>query len=301
MQNYERTEPRQVKKGKFQSSSVRAKKPPALNFEFKSSLFTEKNKTLIEKLFSRNVTQETSFSQEKINNKEKEKSKPKPKPKKAFSSIRAKIPLSLNTSLVENKSKANIKKNQNKLDTKNILPNKKNSSITIEKKDTKSSITNSKKKLIHKKIQNMTKKQAPNLQIKVPNQTVKNSLNKKFVFNVTNKDLVNKNKTRNNPIRQKPKQNSNLNSSIKAAFMQKKFGENVHGQNKNKNIKNKNLRNSVDNKYNDLNLITVNTIYDHDRIRPITRKNINLKTKNKNKKNTDIYLSPKNRRTIQNK
>ena len=119
MKNYEQTEPRQTKKEKYQSSSVRVKKPPSLNFEFKSSLFTEKNKTLIEKLISRNVSQETSFSKEEI----KEKEKLKSKTKKAFSTLKAKIPISLNTSLVENKNKANIKKNQNKLDTKTILPN----------------------------------------------------------------------------------------------------------------------------------------------------------------------------------
>ncbi len=83
--------------------------------------------------------------------------------------------------------------------------------------------------------------------------------------------------------------------------MQKKFGNNIHGQNKNKNIKNKNLRNSLDNKYNNLNLITVNTIYAKDRIKPIDGYHNNLKPKNKNKINNDIFASPKYRRTIQNK
>ena len=297
MQRYEQNESRQTKKGKYQSSSVRIKKPLSLNFEFKSSLFTEKNKTLIEKLVSRNVSQETSFSKEEI----KEKEKLKPRTKKAFSTLKAKIPISLNTSLVENKNKANIKKNQNKLDTKTILPNKKNSSIIAKSKDTKSSITNYQIKPIHKKILNIVKKPVPNPPTKVPNQTAKNSLDKIITFNGTTQDLLNKNKTRNNPVRQKQKQNTNLNSSIKATYMQKKFGNNIHGQNKNKNIKNKNLRNSLDNKYNNLNLITVNTIYVKDRIKPIDGYHNNLKPKNKNKINNDIFASPKYRRTIQNK
>ena len=295
MKNYEHNEPRQTKKEKYQSSSVRVKKPHELNFEFKSSLFTEKNKTLIEKLVSRNVSQETSFSKDKI----KEKEKLKPKTKKAFSTIKTKIPISLNTSLVDNKNKANIKKNQNKLDTKNILPNKKNSSIIIKSKDTKSLITDCQIKPIHKKVLNITKKPLPNIPTKVPNQTSKKNLDKIIAFNGMTQDLLKK--TRNNPIKQKQKQNSNLNSSIKAAYMQKKFGNNIYGQNKNKNIKNKNLRNSLDNKYNNLNLITVNTIYVKDRIKRIDGYHNNLKTKNKNKINNDIFTSPKYRRTIQNK
>lgn len=301
MQRYEQNESRQTKKGKYQSSSVRIKKPLSLNFEFKSSLFTEKNKTLIEKLVSRNVSQETSFSKEEINDKDKEKEMIKPKTKKAFSTIKAKIPISLNTSLVENKNKANIKKTQNKLDTKSILPNKKNSSLIVKNKDTKPSLTNCQIKPIHKKIISIAKKPIPNPKTKVPNQTVKNSLDKKIVFNGITHDLLNKNKTRNNPAHQKPRQNSNLNTTIKVTFMRKKFGENVHGQEKNKNIKNKNLRNSVDNKNNNINLITVNTIYVKDRIKSIGGNN-NLKAKNKKKiNNNDIYTSPENRRTIQHK
>ena len=80
----------------------------------------------------------------------------------------------MNTSLVENKNKANIKKNQNKLDTKTILPNKKNSSIIAKSKDTKSSITNYQIKPIHKKIINIVKKPVPNPPIPNPQSPIPN-------------------------------------------------------------------------------------------------------------------------------
>ena len=124
MNNYEVTEAEKLtnsKRVKYQSTSVRVKKPSFINFEFKSSLFTEKNKSLIEKLISRNISQETSFSVEE--SKDKINRKIKSKPKKAASIIKSTMPKSVNVSLIEQKSKGNIKKYEIKFSTKNILTN----------------------------------------------------------------------------------------------------------------------------------------------------------------------------------
>jgi hypothetical protein len=292
----EPNEIKQQKRAKNQSTSVRNKTPSLINFEFKSSLFTEKNKSLIEKLISQNISQETSFSKEEEKNIFQ---KPKPKTKKAFSTIKSKIPKSLNTSLLENKSKRNIKKTEKELSTKNILTSKNNSTIIIKNKDNITTKINEEIKPIHKKIIKISKKQGPNIQSKIHIQTIKKSLEKKkIVFNGITKDLMNKNKTRNNPIKQ-PKQNSNLTSSIKSIIPKKKIGEKNYVNNKNKITNKKNLRNSMDNKYNNLNLITVNTINVKERKKSTGINNIYLKTKNNIKSNNNnLISSPKYRRTI---
>ena len=305
MNNYEVTEAEKLtnsKRVKCQSTSVRVKKPSFINFEFKSSLFTEKNKSLIEKLISRNISQETSFSVEE--SKDKINRKIKSKPKKAVSIIKSTMPKSVNVSLIEQKSKGNIKKYDNKFSTKNILTNKNNSTIISKDKEKNSSIINCQVKPIYKKYLKISQKPNPNPQKKFHIQTIRNSIEKKkIVFTGLTKDINNnnnKNKTRNNPINQKQNQNSNLNSSVKSIFRRKKFENKAIGvEYKNKIIKNKNLRNSVDNKYNNLNVITVNTVNLKERKQyTVTNNNINLKTKNKNKAN-NVFSSPKYRNTIQ--
>ena len=297
MKIYEPNELNQHKREKYQSTSVRHKIPSLINFEFKSSLFTEKNKSLIEKLISRNISQETSFSKEEGKNIIK---KPKPKTKKAFSTIKSNIPKSLNTSLLENKSKGNIKKTEKILSTKDILINKNNSTIIIKNNENKTTLPKEQIKPIHKKIIKISKKQNPNIQSKIHIQTIKKSLEKKrIVFNGITKELINKNKTRNNPIKQKPKQNSNLTSSIKTLIPKKKLDEKNYGNNKDKITNKKNMRNSVDNKLNNLNLITVNTIYVKERKKSTGIHNIYLKTKNNIKtNNNNLFSSPKYRKTI---
>lgn len=279
------------KRKKCQSIDSRIQNPSNINFQFRSSLFTEKNKSLIEKLISQNVSQESSLSKEEI------KEKPKIKTKKAFSTIRAKLPKSLNNSLLENISKRNIK-NAKIIQNKNMLTNKNNSTISIRINDTKSTITDCQIKPIHKKILKICKKPVPNLlQKKTPIQTVKNSVERKrIIFNGITKDL-NKNKTRNVPNKQKPKQNTNLNTSVKSIYRRKKLESNNNVNEKSKIIKNKHLRNSVDNRFNYLNIITVNTIHLNER-KKIMVINNNLKMKNKSKAN-NLFASPKYRRTIQ--
>ena len=300
MKKYEKNEQdnfNHSKRAKCQSTDYRIKNPTEIDFEFKSSLFTEKNKSLIEKLISRNISQETSFSKEEGKNIIK---KPKPKTKKAFSTIKSNIPKSLNTSLLENKSKGNIKKTEKILSTKDILTNKNNSTIIIKNNENKTTLPKEQIKPIHKKIIKISKKQNPNIQSKIHIQTIKKSLEKKrIVFNGITKELINKNKTRNKPIKQKPKQNSNLTSSIKTLIPKKKLDEKNYGNNKDKITNKKNMRNSVDNKLNNLNLITVNTIYVKERKKSTGIHNIYLKTKNNIKtNNNNLFSSPKYRKTI---
>jgi len=180
MNNYESNEIDNLnrsKRSKCQSTSVRTKNPSALNFEFKSSLFTEKNKFLIEKLISQNISQESSFSKE--DKKDKAKEKIKTKKNKASSNIKSKMPKSMNTSLLDNNNKDYIKKNEKKLSTKNILTNKNNSTITIQNKDKKSSIINCQIKPLHKKYLRISERPIKNPQKKVHMQTVRNSIEKK--------------------------------------------------------------------------------------------------------------------------
>ena len=53
------------KRPKCQSSNIRSKNPPQISFEFKSSLFTEKNRSLIAKLVSQSISPDNSFSKDK--------------------------------------------------------------------------------------------------------------------------------------------------------------------------------------------------------------------------------------------
>ena len=285
------------KRAKFQSTDYRIKKPISLDFEFKSSLFTEKNKSLIEKLISQHISQDSSFSKEEIN--EEPKRKMKLHKKKALSMLKAKMIKSVNTSLRENKNKDYDMKTDKKFGIKNNLVNKNNSSISIQNrdKDKMISITNCKIKSIHKHYLNISKKPIANPQKNIQIQTVKNNIEeKKIIFNGICKN-INKNKTRNNPELQNPKKNSNLNSSVKTTFRRKKLGNNTIGNNiQNKIIKNKNLRNSVDNRYNNLNIITVNTVHLNNRKKMEITNNNYFKKKKFN--NLNAFLSPKYRNTI---
>ena len=303
MEKYEKNEQdnfNHSKRAKCQSTDYRIKNPTEIDFEFKSSLFTEKNKSLIEKLISQHISQETSFSKDEIN--EEPKRKINQNKKKGFSILRLKMIKSVNTSMRENKRKDYIMKNDKTLKTKNNFINKNNSSVSIQNrdkdKDKKASITNCKIKSIHKNYLSISNRHVMNPQKKVQIETVKNNIErKKIVFNGISKD-ENKNKTRNNANLPKPKQKSNLNSSVKTTFRRKKLG-NITNANeiKNKNIKNKNLRNSVDKKYNNLNIITVNTVYLKDRKKQEVTNNNPFKKKKIS--NLNAFLSPKYRNTIQ--
>ena len=228
MKKYEKNEQdnfNHSKRAKCQSTDYRIKNPTEIDFEFKSSLFTEKNKSLIEKLISQNISQESSFSKEE--KKDKAKEKIQAKKNKAFSTIKSKMPKSVNTSLLENNNKDYIKNNEKKLSNKNILANKNNSTIAIKNKDKKHSIINCQIKPLHKKYLRISERPIQNPQKKVQIQTMRNSIEKKkMVFNGITKD-VDKNKTRNNPINHKPKQNSNLIISIKPIFQRKKIDNEV--------------------------------------------------------------------------
>ena len=128
MKKYEKNEQdnfNHSKRAKCQSTDYRIKNPTEIDFEFKSSLFTEKNKSLIEKLISQHISQETSFSKDEIN--EEPKRKINQNKKKGFSILRLKMIKSVNTSMRENKRKDYIMKNDKTLKTKNNFINKNNS------------------------------------------------------------------------------------------------------------------------------------------------------------------------------
>ena len=63
MKNFDQNISARCKRIKCQSTKVRDKKPPQFDFKFKSSLFTDKNKSLIEKLISQPISGDNSFSQ----------------------------------------------------------------------------------------------------------------------------------------------------------------------------------------------------------------------------------------------
>ena len=261
------------KRPKCQSSNTHYKTPSQISFQFKSSLFTEKNKSLIEKLVSLSVSPENSFSKEE-ESKEKDKEKIKKINKQNPTSANAKV----NNIKTSNNSKIynhhifqnnnNYKKN---VFCKKILKNKINSTFSYMNaglnniKNSITSITNCQIKPI-KKIK---------YKIKISNN---NSVEKKkIVFN----GLGNK-KIKNNSV--KSKINSNLNSPNKYLYEKKKLNCSVRIG------KRINIRNSVNKKNNNLNIITVKTINLKN------RKN-NINNLIENKKKTKILVNQKNRNT----
>ena len=221
------------KRSKCQSSDIRNKKTILMSFQFKSSLFTEKNKSLIEKLVSQSLSQNNSFSKDKISEKEKEKVKNKENKHPTTTKVK-------NIS-ISNRIYNNCKKN---IFWKKTLKNHGNSTVSSNanninnRKKNKQTITNCQIKPIKKR----------NIKIKISNN---NSIQKKKVEfkGLVNNKIKNKyNNTRNNSVKIK----LNFNSSVKCIYRRKKLIDSV----KNLNLYN---RNSTKNK-NNINIITVNTI-----------------------------------------
>ena len=263
------------KRVKYQSSNTRHKIPSQISFQFKSSLFTEKNRTLIERLVSQSVSPENSFSKEEIKEKDKEKeSDIKNKTTKSSTDKKYKNIKSTNNSRRYNQRIfQEINNNKKKVFCKKILKNKMNSTVSYTNSGINSpnkSITNCQIKPIKKRI----------YKIKINNNN--NIEKKKIVFNGIGNHNSNEkrkiifngmsnNKGKHNTV--KSKIYSNLNCSTKYLYQSKKLNDSV----KIGNIINK--RNSVNNK-NNLNIITVNTINLKNRINNYN----NLKlVKNKNK------------------
>ena len=265
------------KRAKCQSSNTRHKIPPQISFQFKSSLFTEKNRSLIEKLVSQSVSPENSFSKEEIKEKEKDRERIiKNEANKTFKSSTEKKNINTKSTNKSRRSNQRIYQeinNKKKVFCKKILKNKMNSTVSYMYNGIHSpnnSITNCHIKPIKKRI----------YKIKINNNN--NIEKKKIVFNgignnnssekrKINFNGMSNNKGKNNSV--KSKIYSNLNCSTKCLYQRKK----LNGSVKTGNIINK--RNSVNNK-NNLNIITVNTINIKNRINNYN----NLKlVKNKNK------------------
>lgn len=226
MKNFEENISSRLKRAKCQSTKARNRKGIQSSFEFKSSLFTEKNKSLIEKLISQSISKENSFSKD-----EEEKNK-KIKPS---SSTKTK-----NRKTVKNRRVYNhpIFKDNNtkKIFTKKIM--KKSINCTFSYRNIKPTVDSTKNLITNCKIKPIKKRKA-----KLSN--INPSIEKrKIVFNG-----ITYNGTRNNSF--KPK--INLNSSAKSLYERKKINGSV------KNARPINMRNSLKNK-NDINIITVNTI-----------------------------------------
>jgi len=228
------------KRPKCQSSNTRYKYPSQINFQFKSSLFTEKNKSLIEKLVSESVSPENSFSKEEIKDKQKEKEKiNQNRQNESSSNTNLKNAKTTNNSKIGNQQIfKDINNYKKRVFCKKTLKNKINSTFSYMNaglNNINNSITNCQIKPIKKR----------NYKIKI----IKNNSieKKKIVFNG-----IDNNKIKNNSV--KSKINSNLNSSTKYIYERKKMNGSV------KIVNSKNLRNSVNNINNNLKIITVNTI-----------------------------------------
>ena len=268
------------KRAKCQSSNTRHKLPPQISFQFKSSLFTEKNRTLIEKLVSQSVSPDNSFSKEEIKEKDKEKEKEsniKNEKNKTIKSSPDKK--NKNIASTNNSRRCNqrifqeINNNKKKVFCKKILKNKMNSTVSYMNSGLHSpnnSIANCQIKPIKKRIYNIKINNNNNIEKKkiVFNGIGNNNSSEKRKINFNG---ISNNKGKNNSVKSKIYQN--LNCSTKCLYQRKKLNDSV----KNANIIHK--RNSVNNK-NNLNIITVNTINLKNRINNYN----NLKlVKNKNK------------------
>ena len=210
------------KRPKCQSCCNRYKKPIQKSFQFKSSLFTEKNRSLIEKLISQSASPENSFSKDNINQKEINKTE---KSSKANNSI-----------INSHHFCQNIDNYKRKIFHKKMLNNKINSTFSCMNNKT-NNINNSLKNCQINPIKKNNNK------IKLCNN---NSLDKrKIVF------IGMKKNDKNNSV--KTKLSVNLNGSSKCLYERKKLNGSV------KIGKISNKRNYENNK-NSINIITVNTI-----------------------------------------
>ena len=280
------------KRPKYQSSSTRHKVPAQMSFQFKSSLFTEKNRSVIEKLISQSVSPENSFSNEEIQEKEnekkeKEKEKEKEKKEKKEKEKEKEInktspkPKNKNSKATHNSKIANqrlfqdINNHKKKVFCKKILKNKNSTTfsymnyINSLRNNDNSSITNCRIEPIKKR----------NYKFKISNN---NSIEKrKIVFNG-----LGNNKVKNNSV--KAKLDLNKNNSIKCLYERKKLNTSVKiGNHFNK-------RNSTNGKNNyKKNPIIVNTTNLKKRINNINNLKL-VESKNKSK----IIVNQKYRNAI---
>lgn len=250
------------KKVKCQSNNTRYKSPNQKCFQFKSSLFTEKNKSLIEKLVSLSVSPENSFS--------KEESKEKENNKKDKLSIETKS----KNAKTEKKNRICHQKilqdNKKKIFCKKIFKDKNNSTVSYVNK----AINNINTSITDCQIEPIKKK---NYKVKFSkNESIEK---KKVIFNGINNFI------RNGSV--KTKINSNLNCSTKNLYERKKLNKSM----KIGSVVNK--RNSINNK-NNINIITVNTINLKNRAKNINNLKL-IKNKIKPKK---IMINEKNKNTI---
>ena len=255
MKNFDQNISTRCKRIKCQSTKVRDKKPPQFDFKFKSSLFTDKNKSLIEKLISQPISGDNSFSQN-----ETEKKNIKNKPLSSTKKTAGKR--AINSQLC----KQRLFKDKKKVSPKKMPKNKINKN--------KINTTFSYRSLELNRIKQATINNCQIKSIKKRNGriTFHNSAEKrKILFNGINGNKI---RTRNNSIKAK----LNLNSSTKYLYKPKNMNSSV------KNIKLINTRNYLKN--NNLNgIITVNTINLRDRKSNIINVNNlkNLENRNKRK------------------
>jgi len=253
MKNFDQNISARCKRIKCQSTKVRDKKPPQFDFKFKSSLFTDKNKSLIEKLISQPISGDNSFSQSETEKKIL-KNKPFSSTKKATVK-RASNSQQCKQRLFKDKKKVSPKK----VFKNKINKNKINSTFSYRSLELNriknSTITNCRIKSIKKR----------NCKITFHNSAEK----RKILFNGINGKII---KTRNNSIKEK----LNLKSSTRYLYKSKNMNGSV------KNIKLINTRNYLKN--NNLNgIITVNTINLRDRKSNIINVNNLKKLENRNK------------------
>ena len=203
MKNFEENISSRLKRAKCQSTKARNRKGIQSSFEFKSSLFTEKNKSLIEKLISQSISKENSFSKD-----EEEKNRKTVKNRRVYN----------HPIFKDNNTK--------KIFTKKIM--KKSINCTFSYRNIKPTVDSTKNLITNCKIKPIKKR-------KVKLSNINPSIEKKkIVFNG-----ITYNGTRNNSF--KPK--INLNSSAKSLYEHKKINGSVKNSrpiNMRNSLKNKN-------------------------------------------------------------
>jgi hypothetical protein len=274
MQKFEKNIPNRLnklkKRPKCLSCNYRNKKTSNLmSFQFKSSLFTEKNRTLIEKLVSQSVSPDNSFSKEIKSEKKKNKDKDKEKNNvnKYPTTTKAK-----NMAICHRIYKKTVFQNMDgckkKIFCKKTLNHHINSTFSSMAIECINRKKNNIKKSINCQIHPIKKR---NVKIKISNN---NSVEKKKIE--FNNGLVNNKhkKTRNNSVKIK----LNFNSSVKSVYERKKCNGSII---KNLKYNYNNIRHSTHNQ-NNINIITVNTIDLKNRKKKIKKKILEDKNKPKN-------------------
>lgn len=266
------------KRPKCQSSKTRYNNPTQMSFTFKSSLFTEKNKSLIEKLISQSISPDNSFSKEEIKEKEKKEKNSNIKNKTSVKIKNKNFKTTNNSKIINKRIFQDINNIKKKVFCKKILKSINNSTYSnINYRNNlrnyeNASITNCRIEPIKRR----------KYKFKIMNNNNNTIDKKKFIFN----GIVNNN-IRNNSVKSNLNSNKKNNSS-KCLYERKKLNGSVKiGNHFNK-------RNSV-NKKNILNVITVNTVNLKNRI-----SNINNMKLVENKNKSKILVNQKYRNAIYN-